>query len=178
MKKLMVISFLTLIVMFPSATFSGDVYSVLVTANFEDSLSNRVSPQGDATITYDVGNQEWTVALNMSGLKKKHSDYLFQFSRKNQLIEYHDVPLEATDKNGNLVEEFTVTGVHGVFTESDGYAEDDYDIVRIVDPCGKSGGVKISSVDQNTVDPNLPYRNKGTILIRAREDGLGGLLKF
>lgn len=170
MKKLIVISLLTLIVMLPSAVFAGDVYSSKVTADFKVSLSNSVRPKGNATITCDGNN--WTVTLNMRGLLKNYSGYIFQFSIINQMIHYYDVELNPTDKKGNLVQTFTVSGV------ADNFPEDVYDVVRIIDKFGESGGQLISSVDQSTVDPDLPYLDTGTIVIRAREDCLGGCLIF
>jgi len=171
MKKLIVISFLTLIVMFPSVVFAGSVYSTPVTANFVVSLSTSISPSGTANITYANGN--WTVTINMKGLLKKHSDYVFQFSLYDQLKIYYDCNLAKTDNKGNLVQTFTVSGVDAKLPDPVGY-----NIIRIIDKCGKSGGQRISSVDQSTVDPNLSYRKKGTIVIRAREDGIGGRLIF
>jgi len=169
MKKLVVISFLTLIIMFPSAVFAGPVTATPVTANFVVSLSTSISPSGTANITYADG--KWTVNLNMKGLLANHSDYVFQFSLYDQLIKYYDFNLAKTDSKGNLVQNFTVSGV-------DIPLKDGYNIVRIIDKCGKSRGQRISSVDQSTVDPNLSYRKKGTIVIRAREDGIGGSLIF
>ena len=169
MKKLILISLLTLIVMFPTTIFAGSVYSTSVTANFVDSLSTKIKPSGTANITYADG--KWTVNLNMKGLLRNHSDYIFQFSLIDQLIYYYDCNLNATDNRGNLNQTFTVSGV-------DIPLKDGYNIVRIIDKCGKSGGQRISSVDQSTVDPNLPYRKTGTIVIRAREDGMGGTLVF
>jgi hypothetical protein len=171
MKKLIVISFLTLIVMFPSVVFAGSVTATPVTANFDVSLSTSISPSGTANITYADG--KWTVTLNMKGLLKNHSDYVFQFSLYDQLIKYYDFNLAKTDSKGNLVQTFTVSGVDAKLPDPVGY-----NIVRIIDKCGKSGGQHISSVDQSTVDPNLTYRKRGTIVIRAREDGIGGSLIF
>jgi hypothetical protein len=167
MKKLIVISLLTLIVMFPSAVFAGSVTATPVTANFVVSLSTSISPSGTASINYNGSN--WTVTLNMKGLLKKHSDYVFQFSLYDQLIQYYDVNLAKTDNKGNLVQTFTVSGVAAKLPDPDGY-----NVIRIIDKCGKSGGERISSVDQSTVDPNLPYRKTGTIVIRSREDNING----
>jgi hypothetical protein len=89
------------------------------------------------------------------------------------LIKYYDFDLKATDNKGNLVQTFTVSGVDAKLPDPVGY-----NIVRIIDKCGNSGGQRISSVDQSTVDPDLPYRMTGTIVIRSREDGVGGRLIF
>jgi len=176
MKKLVVISFLTLIVMFPSTVFALNVYSTPVHADFVNQ-SWKINPLGTADITYDVSVSKWTVKLNITGLMKNHSDYLFQFAVADQITVRYDYDLNPTDRKGNLTQEFSIYKLDSVFvpgveywpeTEIEGFREG-YTVVRIIDKCGVSGGKSIKQNDPNPPS-DLPYLKKGTVVIRARED--------
>jgi len=173
MKKLIVISFLTLIVMFPSTVFALNVYSTPVHADFVNQ-SRKINPSVTADITYSSETHGWTVTLNITGLMKNHSDYLFQFAVADQITVRYDCDLPPTDSKGNLLKyTFTIYDLDSVFKPGEIYwpetTREGYTVVRIIDKCGASGGQSIKQNDPNP-PPDLPYLKKGTVVTRARED--------
>ena len=193
MKKLVLISVLVLIIVFPSVVFAGDIYWK-ATATFNNSAGSTVYARGSATITptqLSNGTYKWTVTISFSGLLKNY-DYIFQFGIQDQLRDKYDynTPIK-TDKNGKISKTFVIYDLDSIFQNIQ-YppfehnplpAYVGYTILRLLDLNGSSGGILLTP----TLEPNdeypddNPYYNdhpNATMVMRARQDGIYGKLVF
>ncbi|MBM3240935.1 hypothetical protein FJZ31_32030 [Candidatus Poribacteria bacterium] len=160
---------LALIVMFPSAVLAGSVYSNAKATFYNDAkftTPGLPSAKGTATISYTANPKKWTVSVNISGLLKNHA-YIFNISQIDQLLIRYDSNV-TTDKSGKLKTTFVISDLDSALL--------DYNILRIIDLTGESGGLLLSEL-QPTDNPYSAYPN-ATMVMRAREDGMYGSLIF
>jgi len=167
MKKLVLISVLVLIIVFPSVVFAGSAYWN-AKATFWNDSSTLPNARGTATITYNkIGT--WTISVNITNLLKNH-EYIFNISLEDQLMVKADYPI-TSDSRGKLSKTFTTSDVVTIL------GQDTYSIVRLLDMSGESGGIILSDVELTTeTNPYLPGNPFATMVMRAREDGYGSLV--
>jgi hypothetical protein len=163
---------LALIVMFPSAVLAGSVYYNATATLYNDAKFTKPGlpgAKGTATISYTANpTKKWTVSVNISGLLKNHA-YTFNISLQDQLLTRSDREV-TTDKYGKLKTTFGISDLDTVFQ--------DYSIVRIIDLTGESGGILLSTLEPPEENPYYSISPNATMVMRAREDGAYGLLKF
>jgi hypothetical protein len=200
MKKLLLISALFLVVMYPSMVLAGDVYSNSKATLYSE--PNKLpKAKGDANIVYSSAKHEWTITVNFSGLIRSN-DYIFQISAQDQLWIKYDIPIKS-DKSGNITNFVTkIQDLDTQIQESGPYmpsgtqyflpdisysaydATHDpvykgYTILRLLDLSGASGGIKLTSLEPTSAtNPFLPAYPKATMVMRAREDGFRAELTF
>jgi len=177
MKKLVLISILTLMIVFPSVVFAGNA-TWNAKATFWNESTLYPNAGGTADITYNSKSKEWTISLNITGLLANH-DYIFNISLENQLMIRADYLVHSTD--GNLSSVLKVKDVVSQLTSTAGRKQSTYSIVRILDMSGDSGGLVLSSDNLEPTpetNPYLPGNPFATMVMRAREDGIYGSLAF
>ena len=202
MKKLILTTLIVLIGISPFAALAGDIYwnakaTFLNDARFTKPKLPRA--EGTATITcIDTGNgnHEWNVTLKFSGLLKNYS-YIFQFGVQDQLRDKYDCYPVTTDKRGKIDEIITIKDLDDTF-ENISYPPLDpdlgyvgYTILRLLDLEGESGGKLLTDLEPNDEEPDdNPYCEcpecnppdcqypNATMVMRARQDGIYGLLEF
>jgi hypothetical protein len=198
MKKIVLISVLILMVVFPSVVFAGNIYWK-ASATFNNAAGSTVpNARGSATITPTKVSDtayKWTVTISFSGLLKNYN-YIFQFGIQDQLLNVYDYPV-ATDKNGKISKTFVIYDLDSIFQNIQ-YppvehnplpAYVGYTILRLLDLNGTSGGIFLSTItdpngglEPNNEEPNdnpyyLQYPN-AKMVMRARQDGAYGSLVF
>lgn len=178
MKKLMLISLLILVVMYPAIVLAGNVY---LNANgvFYNESNKLPKAKGTANIIYNNDSNEWTVTIDFSGLLKNQS-YIFQFGLQGELVTNYDYSF-TSDRTGKFKNTFVIDDLDGIFTEETfdelGYGEG-YTILRLIDLSGKSGGMVLKDFEPTCeTNPYCAYP-KATMVMRAREDGYRGSLIF
>jgi hypothetical protein len=203
MKKLILTSLAILMAIFPSVVLAGNIYWNANAAFHNDARFTKPKlprAEGTATITcskLDNGDDHiWEVTLKFSGLLKNYS-YIFQFGVQDQLLNRYDYPV-TTDKRGKIDMTFTIEDLDSTF-KNESYPPLDpelgyvgYTILRLLDLEGESGGKLLTpdlepneeEPDYNPyclgLDPNSPdceYPN-ATMVMRARQDGIYGMLEF
>lgn len=190
MKKLILTSLIVLMAISPFAALAGDVYWNANATFYNDARFTKPKlprAEGSASIIYDNVNDKWTVTLKFSGLLKKY-DYEFQFGVQDQLVNRYDHTV-TTDARGNIDETFTITDLDLTFENIiyPPYAPHNpyvgYTILRLLDLYGKSGGKLLTpDLEPNGEEPEEnPYYAEypnATMVMRARQDGIYGLLEF
>jgi len=176
MKKLVLISILILMVVFPSVVFAGNATWNAKATFYNESTLNA---GGTVDITYNSKSKEWTISLNITGLKESHN-YIFNISLEDQLMIRADYPV-SSGSDGNLSSILKVKDVVSQLTSTAGRKQSTYSIVRILDMSGDSGGLVLSSDNLEPTpetNPYLPGNPFATMVMRAREDGIYGSLAF
>jgi hypothetical protein len=189
MKKIVLISILILMIVFPSVVFAGNIYWK-ASATFNNSAGSTLpSAKGSATITptkLGDGTYKWTVTISFSGLLKNYG-YIFQFGVQDQLLNVYDYPV-ATDNKGKISKTFVIYNLYPTFDnlryEPLVHNPDvGYTILRLLDLNGSSGGILLTP----TLEPNNEYPDDNpyylqypntTMVMRARQDGAYGSLVF
>jgi len=172
MKKLVLISILILMIVFPSVVFAGNATWNAKATFYNESTLNA---GGTVDITYNSKSKEWTISLNITGLLANH-DYIFNISLENQLMIRADYLVHSTD--GNLSSVLKVKDVVSQLTSTAGRKQSTYSIVRLLDMSGNSGGMLLSDVEPTSAtNPYIDHSN-ATMVMRAREDGIYGSLVF
>jgi len=170
MKKLVLISILILMIVFPSVVFAGSAYQNSQATFYNQARFTKPglpSAKGTATITYDQVDT-WTISVNITGLLKNH-EYIFNISLEDQQMVRANYPL-TSDSKGKLIKTFPT---NDVVTK---LGQETYSIVRLLDMSGESGGMLLTEL-QPTDNPYSGSPN-ATMVMRAREDGLYGSLVF
>jgi len=185
MKKLLLISALFLVVMYPSMVLAGNVYYNASATFYNESFKLRAT--GTANISYNA-TTNWTITMNFSGLMK-NKGYVFNISAQDQLNVRYDIPV-TSDKSGNVNKIITITDLDSIFPNDIPYSQHDkdeewsgYTILRLLDLTGTSAGITLKGVEPTSAtNPYLPAYPKATMVMRAREDGattgLGSLTFF
>ena len=183
MKKLLLISDLFLVVMYPSMVLAGNVYWNS-SANLYSEPNKLPKAKGTASINYDAS--KWTITLKFSGLLK-NKPYIFQISAQDQLVNKIDKDV-TSDKSGNIDMQYTIDNLDDTFQNirPSPYSTYDapnnyfgYTILRLLDLTGASGGIKLADLEPTSAtNPFLPTYPKATMVMRAREDGYRAELTF
>jgi hypothetical protein len=194
MKKLILATLIVLVAIFPSVVVAGNIYwNANATFHNDARFTKPKLPraEGTATITcIDTGNgtHEWNVMLKFSGLLKNYS-YIFQFGVQDQLRDKYDCYPVTTDKRGKIDETITITDLDSTFGNisypplDPGLGYVGYTILRLLDLEGESGGKLLTpDLEPNNEPPDEnPYyaeHPNATMVMRARQDGIYGLLEF
>jgi hypothetical protein len=190
MKKLILTSLIVLMAISPLAALAGDIYLNANATFYNDAKFTKPKlprAEGTATITYDNTNHQWTVTLKFSGLLKKYS-YIFQFGVQDQLLNRYDCLPVTTDARGKIDETITITGLDSKiqniqYPPVEHNPDVGYTILRLLDLQGESGGKLLTpDLEPNGEEPDEnPYYDKhpnATMVMRARQDGIYGLLEF
>ena len=186
MKKLLLISVLILMIVFPSVVFAGNIYWK-ATASFNNAASTLPNAKGSAIITptkLSDNTYKWTVTISFSGLLKNYN-YIFQFGVQDQLLNIYDYSAK-TDKTGKISKTFVIYDLYPTFDniryEPLVHNPDvGYTILRLLDLNGSSGGILLTSLEPNNEYPDdNPYSQypNATMVMRARQDGAYGSLVF
>jgi len=203
MKKLLLISALFLVVLYPTVVLAGNVY-YNANATLYSEPNKLPKAKGTANINYSATDHKWTVTLDFSGLVK-NKDYIFQISAQDQLWIKYDIPF-TTDKSGSKSFSTTIADLDAQYQEFGPYLNDityflpdisysaydathfhpgttipytGYTILRLLDLSGASGGIKLTSLEPTSAtNPYLPAYPKATMVMRAREDGYLAALVF
>jgi hypothetical protein len=189
MKKLVLISVLILMIVFPSIVFAGNIYyNASATFNNTGSMVNAI---GSATITptrLSDGTYKWTVTISFSGLLKNYN-YIFQFGVQDQLLNIYNYPV-TTDNKGKVSKTFVITNLDSVFQNIQYLPVEHnplpdyigYTILRLLDLKGRSGGILLTNCEPNSEEPDVnpyyPQYPNATMVMRARQDGAYGILTF
>ncbi len=196
MKKLILTTLIVLVAISPSVALAGNIYWNANATFYNDARFTKPKlprAEGTATITcIDTGNDthEWTVTLKFSGLLKKYN-YEFQFGVQDQLLNRYDHTV-TTDARGKIDETFTITDLDSFIDNDTHYLPEEhnpwpdykgYTILRLLDLEGESGGKLLTpGLEPNGEEPDEnPYYGEHpntTMVMRARQDGIYGLLEF
>lgn len=197
MKKLILATLIVLVAFFPSVVVAGNIYWNANATFYNDARFTKPKlprAEGTATITcIDTGNgnHEWNVTLVFSGLLKNYS-YIFQFGVQDQLRDKYDCYPVTTDKRGKIDETITITDLDSFIDNDTHYLPVEhnpwpdykgYTILRLLDLEGESGGKLLTpDLEPNGEEPDEnPYYGEhpnATMVMRARQDGIYGLLEF
>jgi len=191
MKKLTLTTLIILMAVSPFVALAGDIY-LSAKATFHND-AKFTSPglrtaRGTATITYSE-TDKWTVTLKFSGLLKNYN-YVFQFGVQDQLLNRYDCPV-TTDARGRINITFPITNLNSKIDNDTHYLPEEhnpwpdykgYTILRLLDLEGESGGKLLTDLEPNNEPPDdNPYAEEypnATMVMRARQDGIYGLLEF
>ena len=181
MKKLLLISALFLVVMYPSMVLAGDVYYNASATFYNESF--KLKATGSANIRYNATDHKWTITLNFSGLMKNKS-YIFNISAQDQLMKKYDINV-TSDKSGSINKTIVINDLDDPIKgfKNIPYSQHDidegwfgYTILRLLDLTGVSAGIKLADVEPTSAtNPYLPTYPKATMVMRARQDGASGL---